>query len=155
MKKRRNKAPLRQGSQDCNNCQRLVSNINGKPYCEICRSLMFKECKRCHLPLPSKECFELHEERCNKCQQRYINSQIRRRMKKLPSCMKYSAGNWIFMVVKWDAHQTPAKKKWNNLEGIITHFCCSFCEGSKNVNWKCWRQWKCHKRGAEYFSIFY
>jgi uncharacterized paraquat-inducible protein A len=70
------------GSQHCNYCYRLFSNIPGKKYCEHCDKGKYKECKTCHLPLPSKQCFELDEHRCNKCEARYQASKLKRLQKK-------------------------------------------------------------------------
>ena len=40
-------------------------------YCTTCKEGCFRECKRCHRPLPDKKYFKLDDKRCNACQRKY------------------------------------------------------------------------------------
>jgi len=54
---------------------------------------MFKECKVCKLPLPSKNSFVLNPEKCNRCFRKYLHRQtlvkLRKEKKKLIKPTKY------------------------------------------------------------------
>ena len=68
----------------CNWCQRCVPLVNAKPYCKKCHNAAYKECVRCHRPLPDEKYFTEDEQqrRCNSCQRKYLLERNRRLAKK-------------------------------------------------------------------------
>ena len=68
--------------QPCNYCNRRTQLLPDKPYCLKCKSLMFRECKRCKKPYHLARYFEKDEVRCNSCYEKLQRERLKRAMKK-------------------------------------------------------------------------
>ena len=66
----------------CNWCNMLIKLLPNKPYCAKCSRGCFRECRRCHRPLPNERYFEKDENRCNSCHEKYQKEKKKREDKK-------------------------------------------------------------------------
>lgn len=65
----------------CSWCKQVSSLLPNKSYCVGCKSNMFRECVRCHLPFPDEKYFQAGGNRCNSCQKKYEKERGRRQQK--------------------------------------------------------------------------
>jgi len=73
---------LEEEDEACNYCNRRGQLLPGKPYCGKCRSLMFRECRRCKKPYHLARYFEKDDLRCNSCFEKLQHERLKRAVKK-------------------------------------------------------------------------
>jgi hypothetical protein len=69
----------------CNWCGIAGRLMKGKPYCSRCHEKCFRECVRCHRPLPHESYFKQSDVRCNACHCKYLRERKRRQDTNLSS----------------------------------------------------------------------